>query len=313
MPAQLNIVDPSDGAGNSATPPEQLAIQASPEIVAFAERVHLAFLDSLQTKLTNVLGVDTRASFVRTEQSFMARYLTDADSGAHNAALSLEPMPGCALLRFSPELLFKVLDILLASPAAAGGPRSESVTEIEFHLLRGFFRVFSEVLKESWRSIPPVALTPSPQSSEENLAGCGDLHSLAMMSTLEIDGATGDFAVVMPAFLARLSLQGSGLDADAETSAAAGFSSSLNRIAEALGSARVDMEAVLSNLTIRIGDLVDLVPGQILLAEKAADSTFECLVNKRPQFRGELVSAGDKYGFQLADAGDEQPDSPADR
>ena len=75
------------------------------------------------------------------------------------------------------------------------------------------------------------------------------------------------------------------------------------------------MEAVLSNLTIRFRDLVDLLPGQIILGEKASDSTFECLVNKRTQFRGELVSAGDRYGFQLtrASAGDEVADLPADR
>lgn len=314
MPAQLNIVDPADGTAKNVAP-EHLAIHASPEIVAFAERTHLAFLESVQSKLTDVLGAEARASFIRTEQSFMARYLTEAEPGIHNAALSLEPLDGCALLCFSTELLFKVLDILLASPAAEVGPRGDSVTEIEFHILRGFFRIFSEALKETWRSIPAVALTPLPESSEESLVGYGDSHCLALKSTIEIDGAAGDFAVVIPSFLARLSLKHSGFNPDKTILADAGSLSTQARIADALGSAKVDMDAVLSNLTIRIGDLVELMPGQILLAEKASDSTFECRVNKRTQFRGELVSAGDRYGFQLtrAGVGDEDADSPADR
>jgi len=315
MPAQLNIVDPADGSGNAATPPEHLAIQASPDIVAFAERTHHTFLESVQSKVTNVLGAEARASFIRTEQSFMARYLTAGESGIHNVVLSLEPLAGCALLCFSSELLFKALDILLASPAAEVGPRGDSVTEIEFHILRGFFQVFSEALKETWRSIPAVALAPLPENGEESLAGYGDSHCLALKSTLDIDGATGDFAVVIPAFLARLSLKHSGFNPDETIPANAGSLETSARIAEALGSAVVDMDAVLSSLTIRIGDLVELMPGQILLAEKASDSTFECLVNKRTQFRGELVSAGDRYGFQLTRAavGDADADSPADR
>jgi flagellar motor switch protein FliM len=307
MPAQLNIVDPADGAGK-AVMPEYLAIQASPDIMAFAERTHQAFLESVQSKVTDVLGAEARASFIRTEQSFMARYLTETEPGIHNVVLSLEPLAGCAMLCFSSELLFKVLDILLASPAAEVGPRGDSVTEIEFLVLRGFFRVFSETLRETWRSIPAAAMTTLPESSQESLAGYGDSHCLALKSTLEIDGAAGDFTVVIPAFLARLSLKHSGFIRDETIPANAGSTSA--RIAEALGSAFVDLDAVLSNLTIRIGDLVELMPGQILLADKASDSTFECRVNKRTQFRGELVSAGDRYGFQLtrAAAGDEDAD-----
>jgi flagellar motor switch protein FliM len=314
MPAQFNIVKPDEPAGSLATTPEHPAIQAPPDVVEFAERLHKAFLESLQFRLTVAFGVETRASFIRTEQSIMAHYLTDEEPGIHNVVLSLEPLAGCALVSFSPELLFKALDILLASPAAAVGTRGESVTEIEFHVLRGFFQVFSEALKETWRSIPPVALTPVLESSAESFVGYGDAQSLAMMSTIQIDGATGEFAVVIPTFLARLLMKLSELK-PGETTAHTGSLSTMTRITEALGSAKVDMDAVLSNLTIRIGDFLELAPGQILLAEKTADSTFECLVNKRTQFQGELVSAGDRYGFQLASAsvGGEEAGPPADR
>ena len=79
-----------------------------------------------------------------------------------------------------------------------------------FHILRRFFQVFSDALKETWRLVPPVALTPVSASSEECLANYGDSHSLAITSALEIDGATGDFTVVIPALLARLSMKTAG-------------------------------------------------------------------------------------------------------
>ena len=120
MPATFDFADPDgnitdlDDQAVNETPPELLAIQASPAIVKFAERTHQAFLDSLQSKLTITLGCDTRTAFIRTEQASMARYVTDAEPGIHKVVLSLEPLAGCAVLRFSSELLFKALDILLA-------------------------------------------------------------------------------------------------------------------------------------------------------------------------------------------------------
>jgi flagellar motor switch protein FliM len=305
MPDPIKIVQPPESIGHSGTPPEHLAVQAPPDIVSFAERIHQAFLESLQSKLTVAMGGDARASFVRTEQSFLARYRTNMDPGVHTVVLSLQPLEGCALLRFPSELLYGVLDVLLASPPEAVGPRGQTVTEIELHVLRDFFQIFSEALKESWCSEPPVALTPTPESTEETLLHYGDLNGLALKSTLEVAGAVGDFTVVVPAFFARLSAKAAGTSTRP----------TLSRITEALGFARVDMEAVLSNLTLRIGDLLELEPGQILLAQETADSTFECLVNQHHQFRGELVPAGERYGFQLAHAGaaDKVADSPADR
>jgi flagellar motor switch protein FliM len=311
MSASLNIVETEVRAG-SGIPPEHLAIQAPPAIVAFAERIHLVFLETLQSKLETILGATARAAFVQSEQSFLSRYLTGAGPVVHNIVLSLEPMGGCVVVGFSSELLFNVLDILLASPAAATGARGESMTEIELHVLRGFFQIFSDVLNESWGSTPPVALTSVSERGEEVLKAHGESHILAMKSTLELDGTGGDFYVVIPGLLARLSARYSGLKPD-ETGPAdlrsAGSSSTRNQIVAALGSAKVELDAVLSNMTIRIGDLLELAPGQILLAEKTADANFECLVNKRTQFRGELVATGDRYGFQPArNALDDRPE-----
>src|SRR5579863_5351997 len=164
MAASSNIAELDGQAANDALP-EHLAIQASPATVKLAERTHQAFLESLRSKLATTLSCEPRAALLGTEQDFMARYLTDSEPGIHKVVLSLEPLAGCAVLRFSSALLFKALDILLASPADAAGPRSESVTEIEFHVLRGFFRVFADVLREAWRSSPQPALTPLKEVS----------------------------------------------------------------------------------------------------------------------------------------------------
>jgi flagellar motor switch protein FliM len=302
MATPFNIAQP-DSTADAAAAPELLALQASPSVVAHAERMHHAFLETLRLKLESALGTATETAFIRMEQSFLSRCVTEAEPGMHDVLLSLAPLAGYAVLRVSQELLFKVLDILLASPAAATGERGETVTAIELHVLRGFFKTFSEALSETWKSVPQVALTLAPERSEDVLAAYRESHVLAIKSRLEIDGVSGAFDVVLPAFVARLSAQLLEPDRGEAPS---------RRIAAALGAARLDIDAVLSNLTIRLGDLAELKTGQILLAKNTADSTFECLVNKKSQFNGELVPAGDRYGFQLIEL-EKEAESPLDR
>jgi flagellar motor switch protein FliM len=310
MPASFDPTEPEDDIAEpeefaEETLPQHLAIHASPTIVEHAEQIHQTFLKSLQSNLAATLGCDTKTAFVRTEQAFLTRYLIDADPGVHKVVLSLEPLAGCAILRFSSEVLVRTLDILLASPPEAVTVRSESITDIEFHVLRGFFRVFEDVLKETWLSISDVALTPLPVLSEENLRVYGESHALAMKSSLSIDEVRGEFDVVIPAFLVRLSSERSASAQKEQLPQA-------DRVGKALGLAKVDLDAVLADITIRIADLAELTPGQILLTDKGAASGFDCLVNRRTHFKGEMVSIGDRYGFQLSSSAEETV-SPVER
>ena len=313
MPTRLNIAQPNEVLDAAVIPPEFLAIHASPATVAFAEHTHQIFLDTIGARLESTLGVVTRTAFVRTRQSSLSQGVSEAEPGVYNVLLSLAPLAGFAVLRFSPRLLFKALDILLVSPFDADETRGETVTDIELHILRGFFQLFSEALADTWRSVPKVALTLAPERCDEILETHGESHMLTIESTLEIGGVSGTFDAIIPAFLVRLAASFSGLHQSAENPGDPGRTPT--RITQVLGAARVEIDAVLSNLTIRFGDLAELETGQLLLADKAADSTFECLVNKRSQFRGELVSARDRYGFQLtSEAGLEmEAESPLDR
>jgi flagellar motor switch protein FliM len=297
MATEFDIDQPEEETRGEEIPAAYLALQASPGLVDFAERAQGKFLESLQAGLNAVLGVEIRATFVRTEQSFLKRYFTEPGARVHNVFLHIDPFAGCAVLRFSSEVLFKVLDILLASPAAADGDRGKTITDIEYRVLRGFLDTCTTVAQKAWQTTPPVTFRLSAERGEEGFFVHGDLHTIALRSTLEIDGIPGDFDLILPAFLVRLSANRNPIDESGDT---AEVFSPPERISRLLGPSKVEIEAVLSGLTIRLRELMDLEPGQILLANKAADSTFQCFVNKRGQFTGDLVASGHRYGFQLA-------------
>ena len=67
----------------------------------------------------------------------------------------------------------------------------------------------------------------------------------------------------------------------------------------ALARATVRVEAVLQGASVRMGDLVAMRQGQILLLGTPPGSPFDCLVNGKAQFKGEMVAAGNRQGFQI--------------
>jgi flagellar motor switch/type III secretory pathway protein FliN len=48
-----------------------------------------------------------------------------------------------------------------------------------------------------------------------------------------------------------------------------------------------------------MGDLVAMRQGQILLLGTPPGSAFDCLVNGKAQFKGEMVATGTHQGFQI--------------
>jgi flagellar motor switch protein FliM len=83
------------------------------------ERIHAEFLVILQPALSEVLQTPATAEFRQSAQGPISRLLDAASQGGCLTALDLSPVPGRAILRFTPNLLFKVLDTLLSAPPDA--------------------------------------------------------------------------------------------------------------------------------------------------------------------------------------------------
>src|ERR1700727_552195 len=81
-------------------------------IAQAAERIHRAFLDALAPALSGTLQtLVAPGTLLPPEQSTCGEFLEKLESAGCLVALDLSPLNGCAILSFSKELLFTVLDI----------------------------------------------------------------------------------------------------------------------------------------------------------------------------------------------------------
>jgi flagellar motor switch protein FliM len=281
------------GEAYKAYIPGQLAAAS----VEFVERIQRQFLTTLEAELGEALQTPVSATVRKARQVTMKSILDNAEPGGCTIALDLSPLRGCVLLDFPSVLLIRVIDILLASPPATSANSRGSVTEIELHILREVFDIFIKSLQSAWQTVYPVEFKLLCTGLDEirQTIAVSDEVTLTSGADLSIGDTQAWFETAIPGYLARVAeIRSRDLASLHPTAAPV-----QENLLAALARANVRVEAVLQGASVRMGDLVAMREGQILLLGTPPDSAFDCLVNGKAQFKGEMVATGTHQGFQI--------------
>jgi flagellar motor switch protein FliM len=309
MPADLQIAGSENPPAMAAELYEPLVTgQLVPESVEFVERIHRLFLKTAEAELAELLQLPVKMILQETEQSSFADSLGNSPRGDRVIALDLSPVSGCAFLSFSPQLLFGVLDILMATPGDQRDNSGRIVTAIELHVLRELFDLIARTLAETWKQFYPAAFRQIPASDEgleQLMAAAGTDSAVIVNTSVELNDQAANLQLILPTCLPRMAE----LRLKTESSSRTDPTAIDGAIFERLGDARLDLEVVLQGAGIRIRDLLDLTPGRILVVDSSTGSSFDCLVNGTLQFSGNLVSQDGKCGIQIGVPRPELPDS----
>lgn len=295
------MIEPLSKAGATSNEPDPAVCppgRLPAEFVAAAERIQRTFLNEFAGDLSAALERTVVASLVSVEQESFEAFAEKHNSAGCIIALDLAPLSGCALLSLSRPLVFKVLDIFMATPETAASTGRETLTAIELHVLEELFGLFARVLRSTWEPLYPVAfdvIAVGPENIAEPAAIQAAQTAVVLRSHVQIDEETGDFEMAVPGFLFRMAESRSH-----KTSAALEAPADIDEnLLSALGGVRVEIESVLNGARVPVGELLRIRPGQILSLGTPADSLFECLVNGKPRFEGEMVANGGRAAFRV--------------
>lgn len=286
--------------------------QIGREAVGIVEKIQASFLKSAEAELSELLQSPVAMSSGGAAQASFSKALHDIGPEDRVVALDLTPVRGCGFLAFPPSLLFRVLDILLATPETASAESGledtvRVVTGIELHILREFFEAFTRSLRGAWAPFCPVAFKQVPAEEESEMrAAYGEDPALILSANIDLAGISAVLRLVLPAFLARMAQ----LKSKAPVGRASDSEPVRGNILNCLGGAILRMDAVLDGASIRIRNLLDLAPGQVLMSGNAEGSSFDCLVNKRRQFAGQLVASNGRCAIQVETTHDARSGAP---
>lgn len=265
--------------------------------ITFVDAIHQQFLQSFRLALANYLDMPVKATAAGIDQVPVADFLTGGAGDACVITLDLASTRGQAWVGLSTRLVFQILDILLGAPQTTALTARTSVTEIERHVLRDFFDALVSNLVNAWTP-SGISLRMGSIGTIDLLRQAADLDGTALVlnCTLRIQEEDNTFRVAVPVLAIRLAALQNEQKAAAEV---AGETAARTALLETLGPATLEVEALLSGSSIRLGDLAAMQKGQILVLTQPAGSQLECTVNGKSKFRGEWIALGDRHGLQV--------------
>lgn len=249
------------------------------------ELLHDQFARRLQTALSAYLRTVVQISMLGLEQGVYDEYVRQVPNPAVLYPISMDPLPGRAVLELHPSIVFIIVDRLLGG-LGKGLMKARELTDVEATLLETVVWEVLSSLKESWVSIASlqprlgeIAFTPQflqiALSTETVITISFEIRILDSAGTMRLCIPDSVFEPVM----GQLSAQ-----AYFASSRKAMVPEDRQRLRRQLERVRVPLVGQLGETDVTIQELIKLRPGDVIpLARKSSDE-LEVLVSGKPKF-----------------------------
>jgi flagellar motor switch protein FliM len=259
------------------------------------------FVRNLTSSLSAYLRVYLSVSLVSVEQLSYAEFLDGLASPTCLVCLGLQPYEGNAVLELNPNLTFPILECLLGGKGRSTSVLSREITEIERSLLEGLLRIVLKDLKEAWESITRIDFTVESMETEPQLLQVLDPGEAFVATGIEvrIGGAIGMMNLAIPSLILKMMRskfehQGGRRGRNREGDAA--------RMFKLVQQAGLSLEVRLHGPKLRLDDLLDLEPGDLIPLDYSVARPVDCLVNGKFKFRGQVAGSGSRTAFVIESA-----------
>lgn len=208
------------------------------------------FLGSpLEVKLSSVDQVDARA------------FISATAASGYFVPFSIASMPDRVVVRFAAALLFPLLDLILGGPGEPDDHVRE-LTEIDEELIRSITELICSQLERAWKCCQ-VTLVPNPSVKPATLGQILTLDErvTVLRFNMTIASVVGDLELVLPMAFTNALIRGSQSEAPQRVTS---HVPPQRRLRDRLLQCEFAAVAELSGLSLSVGDLIGLRPGDLL-------------------------------------------------
>jgi flagellar motor switch protein FliM len=147
--------------------------------------VHETFARQLSTVLATTLRAGASCSFGKVEQLTYDEYIRSLPNPSYMAILSLNPLPGAALLQFPLPITFAAVDRLLGGTGDAASPK-RPLTEIEQNLMRSVVERALRELEYAYETLVRVEAEIVQQEFNPQFAQIAAPSDMVLVVSLEL-------------------------------------------------------------------------------------------------------------------------------
>jgi flagellar motor switch protein FliM len=263
--------------------------------MALLETIHSKFLQSWAAELGAQLRTPVAGEHRQFRPMLCSDFLAEYGRAGCLVTLDVHPPPGKVILALPAGLLLRVVASLIGAPADEVSSGRTSLTTIEMHILREFFENLIRSFGAPWSAYHAAFRLKEIQAAGSSNGG-GDTESMVVLeSSLRFGEDEELLRAAIPPLMVRLAAN------EGRQQPGANQSSVRDDLRAALGTAKVELEAVLAGSSMRISDVLALQPGEIVMLAQPVNARLECRINGLLKFRGELIHSRERAALMLED------------
>jgi len=260
--------------------------------------VQETFAERLATELSSHLRAEFSISLQDVRQLTWGDYAGRFASPSCLLLLRAQSLAGYGAVELAPAFVFAVLEILLGGKTDRAPDTVRDLTLIEKKLLAAFFRSVQQRLQEAWSVEGPDFVLESVVSAPSSVVGISENDPIVLAEFLvKADGANSHLCLAVPARFVRRRRQNA--DTAAQSASNLRQPNDVDAILKRIRKGTVRAETMLTQASIRIGDLASLEAGDVLNLGYAVASPLSMCINGSEIYSGFIVPMGEKRAFSI--------------
>jgi flagellar motor switch protein FliM len=261
--------------------------------------LHETFVRSLMSDLSAYLRTYIVMNLVSVEQVAYSEFLETLPPSTFVACLAMKPFEGSALLELNPCLVFPILEMLLGGTGKSYTSIRREVTEIEQHLMDGLIRIVVRNLSEAWKAVAAINFSIQSIDTEPQFLQVMAPNEAVVSIGIEIriGEASGLMNIAMPSLMIKMMRHK--FDQQWSMRKSAATAEEERRILGILENSAVRVEATLPGAALRVEDVINLSPGQVLIFDHPVSKPLTCTLNGHQHFSAAIVQTGRKFGVRI--------------
>lgn len=282
--------------------------QINKEQVRSLSTLHESFARNITNSLGAYLRVGFEVNLVSVEQLNYSEVLSRLPELTYLCSIRLMPLDALAVMQLDLTLAFPIIDLVLGGPGT-GAVDVRDLTEIEEEILESVIRIVVRELQASWAPVLEVQFEfdQRQQVSQAPILMSPNERSLALSFEIKMPDARGMLNVTLPAVASnalfrKLTQQSSyykHVNSPLQT----------NQLRERMLDSEFATDFRLPTVHIRVRDLTELQPGQILPLPHPVEKPATLLVAGKEMFLAFPVACGNFRGAQILQRNSIIPDS----
>jgi flagellar motor switch protein FliM len=252
--------------------------------------LHDVFARNFQAALSGMLRTITDVRVEAVDQLTYSEFIMNLQNPTCFSLVSCEPLEGSIIFEMNLAIVFPIINRLLGGGRIEDAPPDRPLTSIEWQLVRKLLEKALNALEQEWRTVvDDIVFDITATENNPQLMPIMSTNEPVVQVCFEtfLGDKRGFFNVCYPVVtlepvMEDISTQSwfGGIRRDVQQDVGG------PNIEDALQGAPLEVEAVLAETNITVGELLKLKPGDILKTDHTTDEPLRLHVEGRPKYYG---------------------------